>query len=59
MKTSFLLNLAASKLILCEYIIQDDYAAEKFFDMFDMFTVTDPTDGFGKLYHMRPKLDVN
>jgi hypothetical protein len=50
MKTSTLLTLlAAAKQSFAYYAVQDDYSADKWWDMFDMFTEADPTDGFGTL----------
>ncbi len=50
MKTSTLFHLlAVAKLSLAAYVVQDDYTADKWFDMFDMFTYHDPTNGFGML----------
>jgi hypothetical protein len=59
MKSLFLLNiLAAAHVASGAYVVQDDYTAEKFFDMFDLDTEADPTNGTGKALWQteKPKL---
>jgi hypothetical protein len=40
-------------LSIAGYTLQDDYNPSKFFDMFDAFTGSDPTDGFVKFVDMQ------
>ena len=45
--TTLLSTLALVKAGIAGYAMQDDYSASGFFDMFDFFTDSDPTHGYG------------
>lgn len=44
---SLFASLVLARLSIAGYTIEDDYSTDKFFDMFDFFTDSDPTHGFG------------
>lgn len=57
--TSIIASLALIKFSVAGYTVQDDYSVGNFFNMFDFFTSSDPTHGFGMSINPTPKTFAN